>query len=309
MAILLSKSGGAKQWQQAVSGLLPEIPVYIYPDIPQPDDIHYALLWRHPPGDLQRYANLRAVFSLGAGMEHLLIDPDLPDVPLVSLGDPQMSQDMANHTLYWVINYHRHYDQYRRQQAGQCWQELKSKRSDTFNVLILGLGRIGTHVAQRVQQAGFATKGWDFKAKQAESVESHHGMDALYGLLRGTDVVVCCLALNERSQYLLGDAFFAQLPAGSHLINISRGDVVDEEALRRALDTGQLAGAALDVMHTEPLPEGHWLWMHPGVALTPHMAGPTRIRSAAGIITANIRRMENGQLPEPVFDRNRGRQV
>lgn len=308
MTILLSKSDDGEQWQQALRESLPEMRIYIWPEVPEPEKVQYALVWKHPLGDLQNYPHLRAVFSLGAGMEHLLTDAELPDVPLVSLGDPLMAQDMANHTLYWVINYHRHYDQYRLQQTRQQWQFLPSVLARDFKVLVLGLGRIGMQVAATVQQAGFSTRAWDFKPKQA-AVDCYAGTETLPGLLADTDVVVCCLALNQRSRHLLNDAFFACLAAGSYLINISRGDIVDEDALYRALDAGKLAGAALDVVQTEPLPEEHWLWLHPAVSLTPHMAGPTHVRSGAKIIAANILRMEQGLPPEPVFDRSRGVQV
>lgn len=307
MTILLNNQGGDNaSWARELASLLPDLPIAVYPEITDVEAIRYAVVWGHPFGDLKRYPQLRGIFSLGAGMEHLLNDPELPDVPLVSLGDPAMGQDMANYALYWVIDYHRHLQHYREEQTKQHWQRLETLPAKTFNVLVLGLGRIGRQVTRLIQQAGYNVSGWDFSEKAVDGLRTLSGHDALAELLPTTDVVVSCLALNERSYQLIDIGFLAQLPRGSHIVNISRGDIVDEQALLTALDNGQLNGAALDVFSVEPLPAEHRLWTHPKVNITPHMAGPTHISSGAEVIAGNIRRMERGEAPEPVFDRSRG---
>jgi len=310
MSILLNNQFDQHSgWQAALSKELPKLTIASYPDVPDVSAIHYGVVWGHPFGDLKRYPNLRAIFSLGAGMEHLLNDPGLPDVPLISLGDPAMSQDMANYALYWVIDFHRHMQHYRIEQARKQWSRLNTLPTNDFNVLVLGLGRIGQHVAQLIQQAGFKVMGWDFKPKTVETLATVAGTDALSEILPTTQVVISCLALNERSHQLIDADFLAQLPVGSHVVNISRGGVIDEDALLAALDSDRLSSVALDVFSVEPLPREHRLWAHPKVNITPHMAGPTHISSAACVIAENIRRMEQGKLPQPIFDRRRGVQA
>jgi glyoxylate/hydroxypyruvate reductase A len=310
MSILLNNQFDQNSgWREALRKELPELTITCYPDVTDVSAIHYGVVWGHPFGDLKRYPNLRAIFSLGAGMEHLLNDPELPDVPLISLGDPAMSQDMANYALYWVIDYHRHMQHYRGEQTRQLWDRLETAPTNDFNVLVLGLGRIGQHVAELIQQAGFNVTGWDFKQKSSDTVATAAGLDAFSELLPTTHVVISCLALNERSHHLINADFLAQLPMRSHVVNISRGGVIDEDALLDALDSDHLNGAALDVFSIEPLPSEHRLWTHPKVNVTPHMAGPTHISSAASVIAGNIRRMELGEQPEPLFDRSRGVQA
>lgn len=311
MAILLNNNStsGNTEWQKVLASQLPDMPVYTYPNVPDPEAVRYALLWNHLKGDLKRYPNLRCILSLAAGMEHLLSDPELPDVPLVSLGDPAMSREMSNYALYWVMNAHRHYPQYRTQQTNQYWQPLEVTPPERFNVVVLGLGRIACEVARTVQQAGFSVKAWDFKPKTAENIDTYHGTEALPALLKPVDVVICCLALNSRSEQLIDAAFLKLMPRKSHLVNISRGAVVDEHALLQALDKLQISSATLDVFSVEPLPKESRLWRHPKVAITPHIAGPTRPETAVKVIAANILRMEQGEPPEPIFDRNRGLQA
>ena len=310
MSILLNNQFDQNTgWQAALSKELPALTIASYPDVPDASAIHYGVVWGHPFGDLKRYPNLRAIFSLGAGMEHLLNDPELPDVPLISLGDPAMSQDMANYALYWVIDFHRHMQHYRVEQARPQWHRLETPPTNDFNVVVLGLGRIGQHVAELIQQAGFNVTAWDFKPKTSETLTTAAGLDALSELLPTSDVVISCLALNERSHQLINADFLAQLPMGGHVVNISRGGVIDENALLDALDRGRLSAVALDVFSVEPLPTEHRLWTHAKVNVTPHMAGPTHISSAASVIAGNIRRMERGEQPEPIFDRSRGVQA
>lgn len=308
MAILLNNNcdAGNREWERLLPQYLPNLAIHCYPNIPDPAEIHYALVWNHPVGDLQRYPNLRCVLSLAAGMEHLLCDPDLPEIPLVSLGDPAMSVEMANYALYWVINAHRYFGQYRIQQEYEQWQRLETVPAKEFNVLVLGLGRIAVKVANSVQAAGFTVDAWDFKHKPTNNMTTHHGYENLPELLKNANVVISCLALNSRSKYLINEQFLSYMAPQSHLVNISRGDVIDESALLDALNTQRISSAVLDVCSVEPLPKDHPLWQHPKVSITPHMAGPTPVESAVRIIADNIKCIEQGIDPDPIFDRSRG---
>lgn len=309
MAILFNNHGGDQlRWYEALSAQQLDMPIHIYPDIPNPGDIRYAIVWEHPFSDLLNYPNLEGILSLGAGMEHLLNDPELPDVPLVSLHDPFMSQDMANYALYWTIHLQRQLGEYQQQQAAGVWAPLSHVSVSGFNVVLLGLGRIGQKVGQALSQSGFPVEAWDFTDKTVEGLSTHAGVDVLDQLLAKADVVISCLALNTRSYQLIDEHFLSNMPEGSSLINVSRGNIIDEDALLSALDSGHIRFAALDVFAVEPLPVDHAFWSHPRVAVTPHMAGPTPRKTSAAIIIDNIRKMERGETPHLLFDRQRGRQ-
>lgn len=312
MAILLNNNGYENtDWYLQLSQQLPEIPIQIYPKITEPESIQYAAVWDHPIGDLQRYKNLRAIFSLGAGMEHLLDDESLPEVPLIPLLDPVVAEDMANYALYWVMNCHRQYDEYRHLQSNKIWQAIPIKPSSEFKVTVIGLGRIGKKLVETILGSGYQVKGWDFKLKTltqkfTENVYIHAGISELYSSIRDADVVINCLPINAKTKGLINADFLSQMPAESTLINISRGAVIDEQDLLNALNHNAIKAAVLDVFSAEPLPAEHELWQHPKVTITPHISGATYARSGASVIVNNIKRMENGEMPEGVFDRNRG---
>lgn len=313
MAILLNNNGyGNVDWQQQFSLQLPDMPVHVYPSISNKNDIRYAVVWDHPKGDLKGYQNLKAIFSLGAGMEHLLNDGNLPDVPLVPLLDPVVAVDMANYALFWVMNSHRQYSVYREQQTNQIWKSIEVKPASDFKVTVLGLGRIAQKLLQTITHAGYSASAWDFKQKELtqnylKSIKKYGGVSELYTSINNADVVINCLPFNQRTKSLINTDFLAQMMPQATFINISRGAVVNEQDLFDALNNETIKSAVLDVTQVEPLSPENPLWNHPKITITPHISGATYARSGASVIVNNIKRIENGEMPEGVFDLNRGK--
>ncbi|MQU68388.1 2-hydroxyacid dehydrogenase [Sinorhizobium meliloti] len=305
MAILLNNNGyDNESWRQELTRRLPELPVRVFGELVHPADIRYAMVWNHPAGDLCRYPNLRAIFSLGAGGEHFMGDDSLPEVPIVLLADPAVARDMAAHALYWVATFHRRYEDYRRQQSQKIWDRKKIGPAENFRVGIVGLGRIGTEVARRISDFGYDVSGWDRAERQVENVECYCGPQSLTDFLEINDVIINCLSLSPKTKHLLSYRVFSSMKPGSYFVSISRGAVVDDEALLDALDRGHLAGAALDVFAHEPLPRDHPYWSHSKVNVTPHMSGATFASSAAAVVAENVRKLERGDPVQPLFDRH-----
>ena len=141
MSILLNNHGSDNEpWRLALSSHLPKMPIHLFPDIPDVDEIHYAVVWDHPKGDLCRYPNLKAVLVLGAGMDHIDADSSIPDVPIVRLVDPAVGDDMSQYCLYWVIHFQRRFEDYRQQAGRRHWQRYQVPLSEDFRVSVLGLG-------------------------------------------------------------------------------------------------------------------------------------------------------------------------
>ena len=151
MAIMLNNNGHWHDvWLAAINAHMPDRTVYVYPDIPDPDVIEYALVWHHPAGELKRYKNLKAVMSLGSGVDHLDADDNLPDVPVFRLIDPAMADDMALYVLYWTIHFQRLFGTYRQQQTQACWQRYPTPLAPDTHVTVLGMGAIGSHIAKKL---------------------------------------------------------------------------------------------------------------------------------------------------------------
>lgn len=305
MSILLNNHGYDNDtWFKELTVQLPDQPVHIYSQTENlneiADEIEYAVVWNHPAGDLSRYQNLKGILLLGAGTEHIDADPVVPQVPIVRLIDPEVLKDMGLYTLYWVMNRHRLYDTYREQQKQHHWQRHNISQPADFRITVLGLGAVGKEVANRLSINGFNVSGWDAYPQQLEGINCFNGGEQLHKSLQQADVLVNCLPLNPSTKGFINEDLLNQLPQGATLINISRGEIIDDNALLSALECSRIEHTVLDAFAVEPLPQQSVYWQHPKVTVTPHMSGATYARSAARLIADNIRRIENGEQPFPL---------
>lgn len=305
MAILLNNHGYDNQsWYQALSAQLPAQPIYLYSELQQQpqlrETIEYAVVWDHPQGDLINYPNLKGILLLGAGTEAIDRETQLPDVPVVRLIDPEVINDMAAYALYWVMHSHRRYGTYRQQQADKVWLRHDLSASADYRVTVLGLGVVGKTVATTIANLGYQVSGWDRYAQQLDAVHCHHGTQQLPSALQHCDVLINCLPVNTDTYHFIDQSLLSQLPSSATLINISRGDVIDSEALLRQLDRSALDSAVLDAFSIEPLPADSPFWQHPKITVTPHMSGATYARSAATLVADNIKRIQRGEQPYPL---------
>ena len=297
MALLFrSTVDSAARWRAQLERLTREIDIRVWPNIGDPAEIDYALVWRPEPGLLASLPNLKLILSLGAGVDHLLGDPQLPrHLPIVRLVDPHMTDAMSEYVVLQVLRLHRHDLDYRAQQEDRVWRELDQKNAADRRVGILGFGELGRDAAKKLKALGFDVAAWSRSEKSLAGVESYAGADGLPRLLRRSEILVCLLPLTAETDGILNARNLALLPRGAALVNAARGAHLVEDDLFATLASGQISGAVLDVFHDEPLPADHPFWHHPRVVVTPHVAAFTNPATAAPIILDNIRRFEEGR--------------
>ena len=213
---------------------------------------------------------------------------------------------MSEYVLLQVLRFHRQGDIYARQQAEKKWDTLPFPDTAKRRVGILGLGSLGEDAAKKISALDFPTAGWSRTPKQIAGVECYSGQDGLEPFLERTDILCCLLPLTPQTENIIDAKLLATLPAGAFIVNSARGKHVVDEDLIAALDSGHIAGAALDVFREEPLPPAHPFWAHPGVTVTPHVAAATRPATAARVIAENIRRGEAGEPFLHLVDRRAG---
>jgi glyoxylate/hydroxypyruvate reductase len=290
----------AAPWKQALERALPELELRLWPDAGDLAEIDYVLTWNHPPGFLTQFPKLRAIFSMGAGVDRLLLDPELPThVPLVRMADPGLAVFMKEYVIMRVLHYHRDMPAYAQQQRAALWQQLPPRATRERRVGVMGVGQIGGTCAGALAELGFEVRGWARSARELPGISVFAGHDRLPEFLSGVEILVCLLPLTAATRGILSAQLFAQLARGAWLINLARGAHLVEADLRLALDSGQLAGATLDVFVTEPLPREHPFWRDPRITLTPHAAALTRPQTAVPRLALNITRERAG---EPLFD-------
>ena len=294
-------------WEDALRRCDPSLEVRSWSDKGDLSEIDYVLVWKPPAGFLRTLPNLKAIFSIGAGIDHLSSDPELPkDVPVVRKVEPGLTQGMTEFVVMNVLFHHRFMLDYLAQQAGHEWRELVQIPTKARRIGILGLGTLGQAAAEMLIPFGFPVHGWSRTAKSVPGVTCHHGPEGLAAMLAQGDILICLLPLTAETEGILNAETFAQMPKGAALISVGRGGHVVEEDLLAALDSGQIGAVTLDVMRQEPLPPKSLFWDHPRVLVTPHIASMTIPESAAEAIAAQIRRERAGQPLENVVDFERG---
>lgn len=293
-------------WRAALQRLAPDVEVRVFPDLGNPADIRYALVYRPPSGLLASLPNLQAIFSLAAGVEALLADPTLPPVPIARMVDPSLTATMADYVLAACLRAARDLDRYARAQASGRWEFRPPTPIGETTVGVLGLGQIGAAVANRLRATGFTVAGWSRRRRTLQGIETFAGNDGLRAMLPALDILVSLLPATAATRDLIDARLLAALKPGAHVVNVGRGDQIVDADLLDALDHGHLAGATLDVFRTEPLPADHAFWRHPRILLTPHVAGFPIPDTAAVAVAENLRRAAAGQPLHHVVDRELG---
>jgi len=307
MAILfLSPSDDPAEWLPELQRQLPDREVRVWPDIGDPDDIDYALIWRPPAGVLKRLPNLKVMLSLGAGVDGVLNDPELPDLPLVRMVEPGLTEGMTEFVVLQVLHWHRQMESYRAQQRDRVWRQLPQKLARERRVGVLGLGVLGADAARVLKELRFDVAGWSRSVRDLAGITCFHGASGLSAFLARTEILVCLLPLTDETAAILNWETLAALPKGACVVNVARGGHVDEAEMLAALDSGHIAGASLDVFTEEPLPPDHPFWTHEKVIVTPHVAAVTHARTSVIHIAEQIRRFEAGLPLENLVDRRRG---
>jgi glyoxylate/hydroxypyruvate reductase A len=293
----------AEAWLAALAPAAEDVEIRCWPDAGDVAEIDYLVAWQHPPGFLRRFQSLRAIFWIGAGVDRLLADPDLPDIPVARMQDDSLRLGMAEYVAERVLHYHRLMPTYAEQQRRGEWRPLAPRLARDRVVGVLGLGEIGGACATALAGLGFDVRGWSRTPRELPGVRTQTG--PLHGVVRGWEILVCALPLTPETRGVLNRALFEVLD-GAWLINAGRGGHLVEADLVPALDAGRLAGASLDVFETEPLPPDHPFWTDPRITITPHAAAITQPASAGAQIVANLRRHLAGQPMVGLVDRARG---
>lgn len=300
MALLfVSTLDDPRTWRDALAAFDPDLEYRVWPEMGAIEDVDSVLAWHPPAGLLASLPKLKLIQSLGAGIDHLLSDPALPEsVPVARLVDPELTRQMVEYVLLAVMTRQRRIASFQAGRPDGLWQPEMPVRPDQCRVSVLGLGEIGGATARELVARGYDVAGWSRSAKTIDGVTCYHGQDQLHKMLGRTDILANLLPLTPGTENILNAALFAAMPRGAFMINVGRGKQLVDDDLLDALDNGHLSGAWLDVFRSEPLPADHRFWAHPAIVMTPHIAGWTVPESAAQLVVENRNRVLAGQPPK-----------
>ncbi|HZY68345.1 MAG TPA: glyoxylate/hydroxypyruvate reductase A [Devosia sp.] len=296
-------------WGRRYAEALPEVTVLRQSDDFDPLAVDYIFVWKPKSGAFDGLINLKAVLSLGAGVDALLKHPNLPDRPIVRFVDADLTRRMTDYVVSQVTFHQRLGTRFKRDQAARRWSQLYPPAAVETSVGIMGLGELGADAAEKLRSLGFTVLGWSRSPKTIAGVETFDG-DALDEFLARTDILVCLLPLTPETTGILNYELFGKLrrklEGGPVVVNAARGGHQVETDIVRALGDGTLGAASLDVFQTEPLPSGSPLWALDNAYLTPHIAAISNIEAGVRYFSRIIRDHEEGKPLPNVVDRSRG---
>lgn len=307
--VLLSMTGrDTDRWRELLAKDREVVPE---PDGPADPSISYAVVWRQQPGVLSRLPKLKAIFSIGAGVDHLFADPGLPDVPIVRVVADNLTQYMTEYVAWRVLDHHRQGTLYRGQQQDGLWREPPQPPAQEVAVGIMGLGHLGRGAALALLSLGFSVNGWTRTPRPMDGVRCWHGAQGLKPFLAATDMLVVLLPSTPATRGLVDYGLLRGLRrdnamGGAVLINAGRGKLQKQADILRALDDGTLKEASLDVFEEEPLPAESPLWSHPRLFITPHAAAPSDPVHLVPPMLAQMAAHDRGEPLVNVVDREAG---
>ena len=277
-------------------------------------DVDVLFAGQITPDQLSVAARLRWIHSPAAGVGGMLF-PEMIASPVVVTNSRGMSADtIAEHVLAVTLALFRRLPSAFRNQASRLWaQDAISREGNRMiansNVLIVGMGAIGGAVADRMTQLGARVTGIRRRHTQVhQAVAQLSTPDRLQTLLPDADVVVISAPHTRDTRGMIGPAELSVMKRDAVLVNVSRGQLIDEAALATALERGAIGGAALDVFVDEPLPADSPFWTLPNVLITPHTSGfrPDHWDAAVALFADNLRRFEEGRDLINVVDKVAG---
>lgn len=307
--ILLAVTGfNPQRWHELLSV---EREVVLEPDGPADPTITYAVVWKQRPHILASLPNLRAIFSIGAGVDHIFNDPGVPEVPIVRVVAENLTQYMTEYVTWRVLDHHRQGFLYRAQQKQKIWHEPPQRPAQDIAVGIMGFGNLGRAAARALLALGFRVNGWSRTGNSEEGVTTFAGDAGLVPFLNATDILVVLLPLTPATRGMVDYRLLRELRrrnglGGSVLINAGRGRLQRDDDILRALDDGTLKEASLDVFEAEPLARTSPLWAHPKVFVTPHAAATSDPAHLAAPMLSQMAAFERGEPLQNVVDREAG---
>ena len=298
-------------WAEALRAALGDYRVVRRGDNYDPAAVRYIFVWKPQPDAFAGLDNLKAILSLGAGVDALLKHPALPDAPIVRFVDTDLSQRMSDYVVAHVTMHHRLYTRFHADQKARRWSQLYPPAASETTVGIMGMGVLGQDAVGRLKPLGFDLRSWSRTPKTIAGVQGFAGAEQFDAFLSGTDILVNLLPLTPETRGILNSDTFGKLrrdrlAGGPVIVNAARGGHQREADIVQALGDGTLGAASLDVFETEPLPASSPLWAIENCYITPHVAAISDEKSGVRYFTGIIKSHEAGGALINVVDRSRG---
>jgi len=246
---------------------------------------------------LKQATHLKWIQATTSGVNYIINRPSLRKEVIVTSARGIHGPQMSEMAFLLMLALNRDFSQVIRNQNRRVWERWPTKLLFQKKVGILGIGVIGEEIARKCKAFGMTVLGIDIVKRKVDVVDTFYGPEDLLRVAKEVDYLILVAPSTPETNKIIGAKVLSSMKSTAFLINIARGELVDEEALLHALETEKIAGAALDVFSTEPLPKDHPLWGMKNLIITPHVGGMSDIYKdqVMPIIEENLRRFLRGE--------------
>ena len=270
------------------------------------DKIEVALVWNLPDKILKKLKNLKIIFSLGAGVDHILKLPSYKNTPIIRIQDPNMRSRMLNHVLAQILIYQLKLTEYNKAQQKNIWlDERHTSLNKDLTIGVLGVGYLGKFIANKLKSLNYNVIGYKNTISAAKYSIPIYYKKSLKTFLKLSDIIVSVLPATIETRDLINKSFLNQMKKKSLLINIGRGSSLNEMDLLKHIKQNNFFFASLDVFKKEPLPKNSKLWKNQNITVTPHVAAITDVDSSINYIFSKFEQFRtNGKIKSDVKIKN-----
>ena len=240
-----------------------------------------ALLWKAPMKKISKLKSLKAIISLGQGVDHIINDINFnKNISVYRIVDPYMAKSMSHWVILSTLNYIRDYEGYRTQQTNKIYRTRNLLDFKKIKIGIYGIGEIGKVVAKDLNSLGFNVLGWSRAQKKFNFLKSYYAKDGFNYMVENCDIHICLLPLTKDTSKIFDKDIFSKMKNEVCFINAGRGDHIVEKDLIHFCGN-KIKLAILDVFGVEPLPKTHPFWKNKNILIWPHVSAETNVETAA----------------------------
>ena len=296
------------EWLKVIKKKFKNKKIVTLKDKPDFSKIKYAIIWNLPDRLYKKLINLKLIFSMGAGVDHIINLPNYNKIPIVRLKDVFMAERMSNHVLSQILHYQLDLQKYMNSQKKRQWlDDRQAPMNAHLSIGVLGVGFIGTIVGNNLFKMGYKIQGYkNSKPKKKFQFPIFFQKRDLSKFIKKSDIIVSILPDTLRTNNFINKDFFKLMKKKSLLINVGRGNTINEKDLINHLRKNKDFQVSLDVFKREPLPKNHPFWRLSNVTITPHIAGLTVIESAVDYMFKKYQAFEKNKNVKSDVDIKKG---
>ena len=291
------------EWLRVIKKQFKGHKIYSLEDKPDLSSIEFAIIWDLSNEVLGKMKNVKVLFSLGAGADHILTLSNYKGQPIIRLKDFAMAERMTNHILSQLLFYQLNLKKYQEAQKKKKWiEDIEPILNCNMTIGVLGVGFLGSFVANQIKNLGYNVIGFkNSKPMKKYSFPVLYKKNNLKKFLHKSNVVVNMLPSTKETQHMINKFFLQAMKKKSLLINVGRGSTLNEKDLIIHLKRNKNFCVSLDVFEKEPLLKSHQLWKMPNVIITPHIASLTVIDTAVKYMYSKYcEYLKNGRIKNDI---------